>query len=139
MCKRYIDQLPLACPQLGNSARNPGMCPDWESTSDISAHRPALNPLSHTSHGEPSFNTIQPIKRGKSMRVCVYICLSLCIHICIHTHTCVHIYNYCQKYEESKISPELPVNKLSQKAFMDAVRRSKTPERKGRYDSRHSK
>ena len=31
MCEKYIDQLPLARPQPGDLARNPGMCPDWES------------------------------------------------------------------------------------------------------------
>ena len=29
-CKRYINWLPLARPQLGNLARNWGMCSDWE-------------------------------------------------------------------------------------------------------------
>ena len=33
----------------GDLARNPGVCPDWESTSDPLVHRPALNPLSHIS------------------------------------------------------------------------------------------
>ena len=28
---RHIDQLPLICPQTGDLACNPGMCPDWES------------------------------------------------------------------------------------------------------------
>ena len=31
MYERYIDQLHLTNPQLGNLARNPGTCPDWES------------------------------------------------------------------------------------------------------------
>ena len=31
MCERYCDRLPLACPQLGNLAYNPGMGPAWES------------------------------------------------------------------------------------------------------------
>ena len=38
-------------PPTGDLARNPGMCPDWESTSNPLVHRPALNPLSHTSQG----------------------------------------------------------------------------------------
>ena len=29
MCERYINWLPLTCPQLGNRVCNPGMCPDW--------------------------------------------------------------------------------------------------------------
>ena len=35
----------------GVLACNPGMCPDWESTSDPLLRRPVLNPLSHTSQG----------------------------------------------------------------------------------------
>ena len=38
----------------GGLAHNPGMCPDWE-TGDLSVHRPAPNPLSHTSQGKPLF------------------------------------------------------------------------------------
>ena len=37
------------CPAPGNLAGNPGLCPDWESTSDSLVLRPALSPLSHTS------------------------------------------------------------------------------------------
>ena len=35
-----------------NLARNPGMCPDWESNSDPLVCRPGLSPLSHTSQGQ---------------------------------------------------------------------------------------
>ena len=35
-----------------NLAHNPGMCPDWELNPRLSVHRPALNPLSHTSQGK---------------------------------------------------------------------------------------
>ena len=38
-------------PPAGDLARNPGMCPDWESSPRPLVHRPALNPLSHTSQG----------------------------------------------------------------------------------------
>ena len=38
-------------------ACNPGTCPDWESTSDLSVCRPALNPVSHTRQGQYIFNT----------------------------------------------------------------------------------
>ena len=31
MCERNIDWLPLAHPQTGDLACNPGMCPSWES------------------------------------------------------------------------------------------------------------
>ena len=31
MCERYINWLPLTCPQLGNLAHNPSTCPDWDS------------------------------------------------------------------------------------------------------------
>ena len=51
MCQRYIYRLPLACPQLGTWPATPGMCLDWESTSDVLIHRWALNPLSHSSQG----------------------------------------------------------------------------------------
>ena len=36
-------------PPTGDLAHKPGMCPDWESTSDPLVCRPVLNPLSHTS------------------------------------------------------------------------------------------
>ena len=36
-------------PSTGDLARNPSMCPDWESNHDLLVHRSALNPLSHTS------------------------------------------------------------------------------------------
>ena len=39
-------------PPTGNLACNSGMCPDWESNQrNPLVHRPALNPLSHTSQG----------------------------------------------------------------------------------------
>ena len=38
-------------PPSGDQARNPGICPDWESTSDPLLHSPVLNSLSHTSQG----------------------------------------------------------------------------------------
>ena len=47
--------LPLAHP-TGDLARNPGMCPDWESNQQpfgSQAARRMLNPLSHTSPGWP--------------------------------------------------------------------------------------
>ena len=51
MCKRYIDQLPLACPQLGTwpTTQACSLTENW--TGDLLVHRPALNPLSHTSQG----------------------------------------------------------------------------------------
>ena len=41
--------LPLSHPLLGNQARNPGLCPDWESNQQHFVSQPALNPLSHPS------------------------------------------------------------------------------------------
>ena len=38
-------------PPTGILACNPGMCPDWELNQHPLVHRPALNPLSHTSQG----------------------------------------------------------------------------------------
>ena len=35
----------------GDLAQNPGMCPDWDRTSDPLVHRTSFNPLSHTSQG----------------------------------------------------------------------------------------
>ena len=35
----------------GDLACNPGMCPDWERTSDPLVWRLVLSPLSHTSQG----------------------------------------------------------------------------------------
>ena len=40
--------LPLTCPHTGDLARNPGMCPDRESNSDLLVCRLVINPLSHT-------------------------------------------------------------------------------------------
>ena len=39
------------CPQQGDLAHNPGVCPDWEQDQRPSAHRPVLHPLSHTNQG----------------------------------------------------------------------------------------
>ena len=38
-------------PPTGDVAHHPGLCPDWESKGDPLVHRPAHNPLSHTSQG----------------------------------------------------------------------------------------
>ena len=68
-CALYIDtllplnRLPLA-PQTGDSACNLGMCPDWESNWQLSVHRPALSPLSHTIQGLATFK----LERGPGKR-----------------------------------------------------------------------
>ena len=36
----------------GDLARNPGMCPDWESNQRPIGSQPVLNPLSRTSQGQ---------------------------------------------------------------------------------------
>ena len=41
----------LLCAPYWGLARNPGVCPDWESNWRPLVHRPALSPLSHTSQG----------------------------------------------------------------------------------------
>ena len=38
-------------PPTSDPARNPGMCPDWESNRDLTVHWPALSSLRHTSQG----------------------------------------------------------------------------------------
>ena len=43
--------LPLACPQMGNLACNPGMCPDWETNQQRFGSQASTNPLSHTRQG----------------------------------------------------------------------------------------
>ena len=42
--------LPLTCPP-GDLARNPGLCPDWESNWQPSGSQPMLNLLSYPSQG----------------------------------------------------------------------------------------
>ena len=42
-------------PPTGDLARNPGLCPGWDWTSDLSIHRPVLNPLSYTLQGRVRF------------------------------------------------------------------------------------
>ena len=61
MCERNINRLPLARPNQG-PACNPGVHPDWESTSDPSVHRLELCPLSHASQGSTA--TVVFICRG---------------------------------------------------------------------------
>ena len=51
MCERYIDQLPLARPQLGTLPAIQACALTRNQTGDLSLDRPALNPLSHTSQG----------------------------------------------------------------------------------------
>ena len=43
-----LSNVPYWGPDL---ARNPGMCPDWESNWQPFGLQPTLNPLSHTSQG----------------------------------------------------------------------------------------
>ena len=53
MCERYIDQLPLAYPQLGTCSPATQECAlTGTQTCDLSVHRPALNPLLYTSQGQ---------------------------------------------------------------------------------------
>ena len=49
-------------PPTGDLARNPGMCPDWESNSDPLVHRPVINPLGLTSQGKTIFFLIYFLK-----------------------------------------------------------------------------
>ena len=52
MCKRYINWLPLECPQLGTQPATQACALTGNRTSNLSVHRLALNPLSHTSQGQ---------------------------------------------------------------------------------------
>ena len=49
MLKRYIDQMPLACPQVGTwpTTQASALTGNW--TNDLSVHTSVLNPLSHIS------------------------------------------------------------------------------------------
>ena len=57
MCKRNIDQLPLTHPQMGTWPATQACALTGNGTSDLSIHRPALNPLSHTS--QPKLQILQ--------------------------------------------------------------------------------
>ena len=50
-CVRYIDRLPLECPQLGTSPANQACTLTGNWTDDLLVCRLALSPLSHTSQG----------------------------------------------------------------------------------------
>ena len=52
MRDRNIDQLPLACPQLGTWPTTQACALTGNRNGDLSVHRLALNPLSHTSQGQ---------------------------------------------------------------------------------------
>ena len=51
MCKRYIDWLPHAYPQLVTWPRTQACALTGNRTGDFLVHRPVLNPLSHTNQG----------------------------------------------------------------------------------------
>ena len=51
MCERNTDQLSFAHPQLGTWPTTQACALTRNQTSDLLVHRPALNPLSHTSQG----------------------------------------------------------------------------------------
>ena len=86
VCERYIDWLPLACPQLGTwpATQACALTGDW--TSDLAIHRPALNPLNHTSQGNNAnfkcsirvFNSyVEPPKLNSLHSVaCTHTCIS---------------------------------------------------------------
>ena len=55
-------------PHTRDQARNPGVCPDWESYWQPFGLQPALNPLSYTSQGElllSCSNDIMIMENGK--------------------------------------------------------------------------
>ena len=51
-CERYIDWLPLTLPQLGTWPTTQACALSGNQTSNLSIHRPALNPLRHTSQSK---------------------------------------------------------------------------------------
>ena len=51
MCKRNMDRLPLAHPQLGTWPTTQAWALTGNQTSNLLVHRLTLNPLSHTSQG----------------------------------------------------------------------------------------
>ena len=53
----------------GDLAHNPGMCSDWESNQDPLVHRPALNPLSHTSLGSMC-HYLKAMNKPNYLRIC---------------------------------------------------------------------
>ena len=65
---------------IGDLARNPGMCPDWESNRQPFGLQPALNPLSYASQAYritfkefPAEDSCQP--KGSVMFSAVYVTL----------------------------------------------------------------
>ena len=50
-CKKYIDLLPLAHPQLRTWPTTQACALTGNQTGDFSVHRPALNPLGNSSQG----------------------------------------------------------------------------------------
>ena len=51
MCKRYVDQLPLVCPQPGTWPATQACALNRNRTGDLLLCRPAFNSLSHTRQG----------------------------------------------------------------------------------------
>ena len=82
MCERYTDPLPLTRPQVGTWPTTQACALTGNQTSDLSVHRPALNPLSHTSQGKviyfilhmkklcpgQTYSSIERIKTGGDYR-----------------------------------------------------------------------
>ena len=75
MCKRNINQLPLTYLQLGTwpTTQVCALTGNW--TANLSVHRPALNPLSHTRQGKKLFK-----KRYSSCSWSFPDVASQCIH-----------------------------------------------------------
>ena len=69
MCKRYIDRLPLTCPQPGTRPATQACALTGNRTSDLSVHRLVLNPLSHTSQGDMYFLMKKIIYQHKNVQL----------------------------------------------------------------------
>ena len=76
-------------PPTRDLAHNPGMCPDWESTSDPLVWRLALNPLSHT---------IQAL-----IIICIIMSLvfQLVVHLCFPLKLCL-VFSKWHRMNEAK-------------------------------------
>ena len=68
MCERYIDWLPLKCPQMGTWAATQACALTGNRTGDPLTHRLTLSPLSHTSQGSVSIFLVPTIDNPHKTR-----------------------------------------------------------------------
>ena len=68
MCERYINRLPLACPQLRTWLATQACALTRNRTGDLLIHRLVFSPLSHTSQGRE--HTFYDFSSLKSIEAC---------------------------------------------------------------------